>query len=190
MWNYATTDPSDCYKPRYKSVADKERKKKSLLLWFVPCAYIHIRIIYIIAQKHVVKRRGVWFCSRGRGRKEKGRGRGEGAGEREDHPRCDIKESREARNRRYIMVSKERRILEEGEKRIIPAFKSLQVNSSGRSLRPFLLPSSPRLSSLFARVPRHEQRKTDYFRLHSLPLYSRERDRRGRERERGGPLPG
>lgn len=86
------------------------------------------------------------------------------------------------------MVSKERRILEEGEKRIIPAFKSLQVNSSGRSLRPFLLPSSPRLSSLFARVPRHEQRKTDYFRLHSLPLYSRERDRRGggeREREAG-----
>lgn len=34
------------------------------------------------------------------------------------------------------MVSKKRQILEEGEKRIIPAFKSLQVNSSGRSLLP------------------------------------------------------
>lgn len=103
----------------------------------------------------------------------------------------DIKESREARNRRYIMVSKER-ILEEGEKRIIPAFKSLQVNSSGRSLRSSLLPSiHPSLFlSFFISLPLsypllsrerlgHEKRKTDYFRLRSL-LYIRERKRESR----------
>lgn len=31
MRNYATTDPSDCYKTRYRSVADKERKKNLFL---------------------------------------------------------------------------------------------------------------------------------------------------------------
>lgn len=36
MRNYATTDPSDCYKTRYRSVADKERKKNLFLLGLSP----------------------------------------------------------------------------------------------------------------------------------------------------------